>query len=161
MKRYLILAAAAALASSCSVMRQVDYKEFSARNIEPRQDALITPMKADMELTTDQRIDKTMTFTLKKNQPLTVGFIAERKKEALAEAAQSYNADVIIGALTSVNYVDGKSGKNRTLSIRITGYPARYVNFRNIDCLDSVMMRYYVRTNQVEVSRRNAAVTNR
>ncbi len=161
MKRYLFLIAAAALASSCSVMRQVNYKEFSARNVEPRQDALVVPLKAEMELTADGRIDKSMTYTLQKNQLLTNQFIEERKKETLSATAQAYNADVIIGALISVNYEEGKSGNNKTLTIRVTGYPARYVHFRNIDCKDQDMMHYYLNTKQDEVSLRNASVVKR
>lgn len=160
MKRYLILLAAATIASSCSVMRQVDYKEFAARNIEPRQDALITPMKADMELTTDDRIDQSFTFTLKKNQMLSHDFIAERKLEALAAAAQAHRADVIIGALTSVEYKE-ISGKRKELIIRVTGYPAKYVNFQQVRSEDQPIMDYYLRSNQTEVARRNAGVTNR
>ncbi len=160
MKRFLFLIAAVALASSCSVMREVNYKEFKARNIEPRQDALVVPLKAEMELTTDGRIDKSMTYTLRKEQPLTTNYLEERKAETLAATAQAYNADVIIGALTSVNYEEGK-GKVRTLTVRVTGYPARYVDFRNIDCQDSVMMNYYLHTNQAEVSLRNTGVVKR
>lgn len=159
MKRYLILLTAAALASSCSVMRQVDYKEFAARNIEPRQDALITPLKAEMELTTDDRIDASFTFQLKKNQMLHPNFIAERKLEALAAVAQQYKADVIIGALTSVDYKE-VSGKRKELVIRVTGYPAKYVNFQQVDPKDQPIMDYYLNSNQIEVARRNASVTN-
>lgn len=160
MKRYLILIAAAALACSCTVMRQVDYKQFAARNIEPRQDALITPLKADMELTSETRIDKSYPFLLKKNQPLSDSFIAERKLEALAAAAQEYKADVIIGALTSFEYKE-VSGKRREFIVRVTGYPARYVNFQQVGPEDRPIMEYYLNTNQTEVARRNAGVTNR
>ena len=58
--------------------------------------------------------------------PDIVQFIPNFKKVALSCAARAYNADAIIGAT-----VDVITNANGHLEITISGYPAKYTNFRN------------------------------
>lgn len=48
--RLIALLAAAALGTSCAIQQRLTYTESSARNIEPRVGAVITPIIADQEL---------------------------------------------------------------------------------------------------------------
>lgn len=105
----------------------VDYMESSARSLDPTQTVMTTPMIADLEVIGGQ-ISYTETETFK-NLEVTeslIKLVPTFKKIALCHAARAYKADMIIGAM-----VDVVTNKDHRLEITITGYPARYVNFRN------------------------------
>jgi hypothetical protein len=55
-----------------------------------------------------------------------IDLVPSFKKIALCHAARAHKADMIIGAMVDV--ITNDKGR---LEITITGYPARYVNFRN------------------------------
>ena len=55
-----------------------------------------------------------------------IDLVPSFKKIALCHAARAHKADMIIGAM-----VDVITNENGHLEITITGYPAKYVNFRN------------------------------
>ena len=58
-------------------------------------------------------------------------YIPDFKKVALSRAARKYEADVIVGA--TVDVVTNSLGR---IEITISGYPARYTNFRNATAQD-------------------------
>lgn len=60
------------------------------------------------------------------------------KRTAFLNAAKKYNADVIVGAT-----VDVTTNSEGLLVITITGYPARYVKFRNATAEDVWMVDLY------------------
>ena len=126
---------AVALSSAAAVSAQkvdrietsVDYMESSARYMEPSQNIMTTPMIADLEVFggsvsyTETEAFKNYKVTEELTQ-LVPGF----KRIALSRAARAHKADIIIGAR-----VDVITNENGRLEITITGYPARYTNFRN------------------------------
>ena len=59
------------------------------------------------------------------------------KKMALFQTIQKHNADVMVASMMNVN-----TTSNGLLEITVVGYPARYVNFRQISNKDSVAMKY-------------------
>ncbi len=123
----LALVVAIGSASAQSRTERVDYQESSARNLEPQQSVMISPMIADMEVVAD-KIYYTETEAFR-NYPLTealIPFVPEFKKVALSRAARAYKADVIVGA--TVDVITNGQGY---LEITISGYPARYTRFRN------------------------------
>lgn len=146
MKRYLILIAAAALAGSCTVMRQSNYREATSRIIEPKQAALIVPLKGDIEVLRDGsgafiKASETITYDLKK----MMVSINECKKFAVNEVARKYNADLLVGVLIDVeqDLSSKKKTKKNILNIHVSGYPAVFTKFRNIDASDEAVMKFY------------------
>lgn len=134
LKKFLLTVAvvigSAAIASAQKVDRietTVDYMESSARYMEPSQNIMTTPMIADLEV-----IGGSVSYTETeafKNYEVTeelVQLVPGFKRIALSRAARAHNADIIIGAM-----VDVITNGNGRLEITITGYPARYTNFRN------------------------------
>ena len=115
----------------------VDYMESSARYMEPSQNIMTTPMIADLEVVggsvsyTETEAFKNYEVTEELTQ-LVPGF----KRIALSRAARAHKADVIIGAM-----VDVITNDNGRLEITITGYPARYTNFRNATSDDMDLVR--------------------
>lgn len=133
-KKFLLVMAVAlgsgAIASAQKVDRietTVDYMESSARYMEPSQNIMTTPMIADLEVVggsvsyTESEAFKNYEVTEELTH-LVPGF----KRIALSRAARAHKADVIIGAM-----IDVITNENGRLEITITGYPARYTNFRN------------------------------
>lgn len=106
---------------------KVEYQESSARNLEPVQSVMILPMIADMEVISDKiYYTETEAFQNYTVSPAIVSHIPEFKKVALSRAARAYKADAIVGA--TVDVITNAQGR---LEITISGYPARYTNFRN------------------------------
>ena len=133
-KKFLLVIASAiasvTIASAQKIDRvetSVDYMESSARYLEPSQNIMTTPMIADLQVI-GSSISYTETEAFKNYEvsedliQLVPGF----KSIALSRAARAHKADVIIGAMVDV--ITNAQGR---LEITITGYPARYTNFRN------------------------------
>ena len=106
---------------------KVEYQESSARNLEPVQSVMISPMIADMEVTSEKiyytEAEAFRNYTV---SPAIVSLIPEFKKVALSRAARAYKADAIVGA--TVDVITNAEGR---IEITISGYPAHYTNFRN------------------------------
>lgn len=105
----------------------VEYLESSSRNLEPAQSVMIIPMVAEMQIISD-RISYTEVDSYK-NFPVTpaiVPNVTNFKKIALSKAIHKYGADALVGATFDV--ITNASGR---LEITVTGYPVKYVNFRN------------------------------
>lgn len=130
MKKLLFIPVAVIVTISAAAQQRTDkveYQESSARNLEPEQAVMITPMIADMKII-DDKIYYTETEAFA-NYAVTgsiVSFIPEFKKVALSRAAGKYKADAIVGA--TVDVITNAQGR---LEITISGYPAKYTNFRN------------------------------
>ena len=125
-----IVIGSAAIASAQKVDRietTVDYMESSARYMEPSQNIMTAPMIADLQVVGGS-VSHTETEAFK-NYEVTeelIQLVPGFKRIALSRAARAHKADVIIGAM-----VDVITNENGRLEITITGYPAKYVNFRN------------------------------
>lgn len=116
----------------------VDYMESSARYMEPSQNIMTTPLIADLEVI-GASISYTETEAFK-NYEVTedlIKLVPGFKSIALSRAARAHKADVIIGAMVDV--VTNEQGR---LEITITGYPARYTNFRNATNNDIELVKH-------------------
>lgn len=115
----------------------VDYKESSARNLEPQHSVMITPLIADLSIIGD-RIVYTEKEAFENYQVTSeiVKFIPNFKKVALSRAARAYKADAIIGA--TVDVITNPAGR---LEITVSGYPAKYSNFRNATAEDISLVK--------------------
>lgn len=137
MKKTSILLLAAAFLGSCTVQQKLAYTESSTRNVEPHTSALIVPVVADLELVSENKIapyEKTVPGEV---TPQLIAAIDGWKKLAISEAARKYDADLLIGATVTVDTV-----KDR-LVIVVTGWPARYVNFRHATSGDAWMVPFH------------------
>lgn len=116
---------------------QVDYMESSARYLEPTQSIMTTPLIADLAVTGGQ-ISYTETEAFKDYEVTEelIELVPSFKAIALCHAARAHKADMIIGAMVDV--ITNDRGR---LEITITGYPARYVNFRNATNEDMDLVR--------------------
>ena len=110
----------------------VEYRESSARNVEPVHSVLTAPLIADLQILGDK-----ISYTEKDafaQYPVSAEIVAHVpnfKKVALNNAARAHKADVIIGA--TVDIITNQQGR---LEITISGYPAKYTNFRNATSQD-------------------------
>ena len=88
---------------------------------------MTTPLIADLSVVGGQ-ISYTETEAFKDYEvtEALIDLVPSFKKIALCHAARAHKADMIIGAMVDV--ITNDKGR---LEITITGYPARYVNFRN------------------------------
>ncbi len=105
----------------------LSYQESSARSLEPAHSVMITPFVADMQLLGD-RISYTESEAFA-NYAITsdiVTLIPTFKNIALSRAARHHKADAIVAA--TVDVVTNNAGR---IEITISGYPVKYINFRN------------------------------
>lgn len=131
-KIFLLLLAVLATTNIFAQKDKLSYQESSARSLEPSHAVMITPLVADMQLLGDR-----ISYTEKEAfagyviTPNIVSDISTLKNIALSRAARHHNADAIVAATVDViTNVDGK------IEITISGYPVKYVNFRNATAVD-------------------------
>ncbi len=128
MKRFILCLGFVLLSTTLFAQKdKLQYQESSARSLEPAHAVMITPFVADMQLLGD-RISYTESeaFADYAITPSIVDFIPTFKNIALSRAAKFHKADAIVGAT-----VDVITNDNGRIEITISGYPVKYVNFRN------------------------------
>lgn len=146
MLKKLLLVIASAIASVTIASAQkidrietsVDYMESSARYLEPSQNIMTTPMIADLQVIgASVSYTETEAFENYEVTEALISLIPGFKSIALSRAARAHKADVIIGAMVDV--ITNEKGR---LEITITGYPARYTNFRNATNDDIELVKF-------------------
>lgn len=120
-------------------LESVNYMEASSRETSSAVDVMTTPVIADLDIL--PRIEETVTEPFKNiNVTSDINLaIPTYKKIALAEVANKYNADLILGALVKVETLESEKGGR--LAITISGYPAKYIKFRNATKEDIDLVR--------------------
>ena len=142
--RKLVLLIAFGIVASLSMAQKnvsVEYQESSTRNLEPEHYMVTAPLIADIKVTAD-KITYTETEAFRKF-PITVdnvkdikAMMPEFKKIALSRAAKAHNADLLVGTI-----IDVTTDVGGFISITVSGYPAKYVNFRNATSQDMDIVR--------------------
>lgn len=117
---------------------QVRYQETQARTIEPRTGMVTTPMVAELEILNDgvkysQTIDNGVVVSSN-----ILSMINEYKNQALAKLLNDIGADVMFGTLYEI-----VTNERNTLSIKITGYPAKFSKIRMAKPEDAWMTNIY------------------
>lgn len=126
-----------ALATILSGCQLYSYEERSSRNIEPQHNVVTVPIVADIELLSKEKITYTETFS---GVQLNQFFFKNRRRKVFSENSQldpykytaqahalkQYGADFLIGAMIDVDYTN----KGDILKVIVTGYPAKYKEFR-------------------------------
>ena len=127
----------------CSCKYTYTYRESSARFAEPQRAAFITPVTADMQISSEKvtftaEFDNTISkiAVAQANAGNTPSVIVKMKDEALAMALAQYQADDIVAPTFNVTTNDDAT----KIIITITGYPAKYVNFRKATKEDVELM---------------------
>jgi len=117
------------------------YKSTESREFEPRQGVVLTPLVADMKVLSQTAVKDSAIFKIQVSTILTneiTSWISEYKKEVLSMMLKKYDADAIVAPLTDV--VTTKEG---FMKINISGYPVKYINFRNATTADTWMVPLY------------------
>ncbi len=132
-----ILSFAASDLSAQQKITKTDYRESSARNLEPEPLMMLTPLVADISVTPNKIVhvekDAFKEFTM---TPELVRMIPNFKKIALSRAARAHDADILVG--TTVDVTTNSEG---FIEITVTGYPGKYSSFRNIKPEDIELIR--------------------
>lgn len=119
-----------------NIIKTYEYQESSARNLEPEQTMLVSPLIADL------KVSETKIYHVEREafadvviDASVINDISEYKKNALSRAARANNADVMVGTIMDIVTENGK------LVITVSGYPARYTNFRVATTDDTELVR--------------------
>lgn len=120
MKRFLILFALAGVLVSCGggaamLKNSATYSRGAAPMV-------VTPIQADLQMISTEKIN----YYLEVNESVRAGGLENVIATAVKEALDVNGGDVLVGLETQVAY--GDDGK--ISAINITGFPAKYVNFR-------------------------------
>jgi hypothetical protein len=120
---------------------KVTYSSTESRNFEPRQGVIVTPLMADLKVITQTSVSDSIIFPIlvaSIPQSNMSAWISEYKKQAMSLLLKKYKADAFIGPLTDVTTTaDGR------MMISISGFPAKYVNFRNATSEDVWIVSLY------------------
>lgn len=126
MNRLFVVAAIMMIASSCYPSSTLNYSESSARVLDASSSFVISPIISDLDVShnkiTHQEREAFANIIVTQS---VVDNIIAYKSIALSKAAKSAGADIIVAAEITVETI------NARLVITITGFPAKYTNFRN------------------------------
>ena len=128
MKKIIFFFGAVVLICSCSVPKATSYSYSEYKTISPSQSVYTVPVIADLDvakesITYAERINKNITTMT----DAEVEALASREKEVVvANAAKANKADVIVAPTINIT-----TDVNKNLVIVVTGYPAKYKNFRS------------------------------
>lgn len=104
------------------------FEEAYARDEEPASVVYIHPQIADMQMLSKEReVYGPYRFRLQKPGTVMEGELENDKARALYRATMEADADLMIGALYD-SYIT--EDDERIISVEVSGYPAKYVNFR-------------------------------
>ncbi len=121
MKRLIFLLAIAVAVASCGSTTQTSLLKNSATFSKGASQMVVTPMQADLQMVLNKKIN----YYLEVNESVRAGGLENVIATAVKEALDVYDADVLLGLETQALYNNGN-----ITSINITGFPAKYVNFR-------------------------------
>ena len=136
---YVAALIAGVVLSSCS--SSYGLVEKSTRLLPVNSSAHTIPTIADLQVSSmkiSHQVNVKNTFSLKElsnfgESPKMVHL----EKLAATEAAQKYEADVIVAP----SYTIATSSDFKTLTITVTGYPANYTNFRSATAADMEIIK--------------------
>lgn len=137
-------------AQKTSVSYEVSYQEASARIMEPSASVMSIPLVCNIKVVGDK-----INFTEReafKDFVVTEQMLTNMlnfKQIALCNAALANKVDIIIAA--SIKVITNDSGR---LEITVTGYPAKYENFRpatqeEINLINSAKGSYHDRSGEI------------
>jgi hypothetical protein len=125
MKKFILVIATAIVLSSCGVSMPKPEPKLVSTSTHTKINAAtpVVAVFADLEVSPDK-----ITFFYLPSKTVVKGGIDNVIDSAVREAlASNGNADVLVGLETQIKYNDLGEAE----SITVTGYPAKYVNFRN------------------------------
>lgn len=146
MKKSLLLLLAGVILVNLNVLSQkkvdkgeVIFEEATAREAYPNVAVFVFPQICDLKMLETTRIEYgPFEYPLSKDlSSMTDAELSNCKTRALQQSCKLAGADLIIEPLyTSTTY----SKDNKTISIKISGYPAKYINFRSLSPADMKMI---------------------
>jgi hypothetical protein len=127
MKKIIIFSCllAAVVLSSCS---KKTYSYAEARTVEPTQSVTVVPVVAELEVSAERiTYAERLSVKVKSLSKLELQALVEKEKvQIISNAASAHDADLLVAPVVSVQ-TDVKSN----LIISVTGYPAKYKNYRS------------------------------
>lgn len=123
-KNYLLFFAIAVLAVSCKTERS--YSEFQTRQLQPAVTTNVTPMAADLNVSSERIVYET-DFDKAKYDNISA---SKAKQYAIAQVLNKYKADVLVAPLVTLKE------NNSVIHVTVCGYPATYKNFRKATVQD-------------------------
>ena len=148
-KIYLLFTFASFLLFSCSTEEYLyKYNESTARYLQPSISGFITPMTADLNVSStrishSETFDNELTAEDFKDAPKIMGHTGENettlltsndspsiqymKNYTIGQAVKKYGADIIVAPIMEIT----TSADYTKITVTVTGYPASYTNFRS------------------------------
>lgn len=144
LKATLLLVTALFITSCTPYVTYHKYDESTARYMNPAiMPGFITPTIADLDIsnekiTVTETYDNTLTQADMENfeSSATIEYL---KNYTVSKVVKQYDADVIVAPIFDIKTSDDYE----TIEVTVTGYPAKFINFRNVKSSDSIAMRVY------------------
>lgn len=115
------------------------WEESTAREAFPNIAVFVYPQICDIKMLSEERVQfGAYPFSIGKDGKLSDEDIRNDKSRALHNACIDAKADLIIEPLYTLTIYDADP---RKLFITVSGYPAKYINFRSLSTDDISMIR--------------------
>ena len=143
MKKICIILLAALATINVSAQKFAEIHNVQSRMIEPIQQVLVKPLVAEIKILKNELVTFPPSWQLRGVNSLDIykderdngRLIESAVKSAIHEAAQREGADMLVGVTYEVrNHTEkGKVDYENGIDIIISGYPAKYTNWRTFD----------------------------
>lgn len=140
MKRYFLLFVLAAIYATTSMaQKKAEFRQAQARVQEPEMAVYVKPLIVDLKVINGQKRMEAGPFIFEDKDVTTMSFddLKDTKTLALYLASKQLEADVIVAATFDIRTRE----KGKGLEIMVTGYPAIYSGWRNIEEKDYQWVR--------------------
>ncbi len=139
MRKFYLTLLMVLVALSASAQKYVDIHTVQSRAMEPMQQVFVKPLVADLNIIKNEKVTFPPSWQLKGIKSIDIynkdDVIQNAIMSAIHEAAQREGADMIVGMTYEVRshtengVVDYENG----IDIIISGYPAKYTNWRTFN----------------------------
>ncbi len=134
----ILLTALTGFAQRKTVEPQKTLEQAIARSVEPEIRVFIHPQIAEIEMLSTEKMEYgPYKFSLKEPEKLNQYLVEQLKVIALFRATKEAKADILVGSLFDIYMLDNDP---KNLYIDLSGYPAKYVNFKNLEGSDINMV---------------------
>lgn len=144
--RFLLVLGVTMLLTSCAMSTyetRYRYDENTARYINTQmQPTYVIPTVADLEISPNKIVESQTFDNTLKNFDISHEFsptLVYWKSLTVSKAVQAHNADVIVAPIFDIKTSDNYA----TVTVTVSGYPAKYKNFRNMSEKDAAAFRVY------------------
>lgn len=111
------------------------FKDTEARKVNVLSNAYVKPLTCEVKVETDNSITDNVTYTREEVENAMKGNLDNIRANAVYQVCQKHKCDMIVAAISTVE------STNDGYVVKVTGYPANFVNWKTASQADLEWIR--------------------